>query len=52
MLIGCHAEMNAPLGSWKTAIFPCPGTSKAGATTLPPAALTFFAVASASAALM
>jgi len=44
----CHAETNAPLGSWNTAILPCPGTSNGGAITVPPAGPTFLAVASAS----
>ena len=47
MACPCHAEMNAPLGSWNTVIRPWPGTSNGGATTLPPAAVTFLAVSSA-----
>ena len=48
MALVCQAEMNAPDGSWKTAILPWSPTSNGGATTVPPAAWTRLARSSAS----
>src|SRR6202171_1911498 len=48
MAWGCHAEINAPLGSWNVAMRPWSPTSNGGAMTLPPAACTFLARSSAS----
>ena len=48
MEIGCHAQTNAPVGSWKTAMRPWSPTLMGGAMTRPPAAATACASASAS----
>ena len=41
--VACQAEMNAPDGSWKTAIRPWSPTSNGATTTVPPAAVTALA---------
>src|SRR5674536_401239 len=48
ILVGCHAEMNAPEGSWNTAMRPWSATSKGGAITVPPPDCTLATRSSAS----